>query len=155
MQTTVSEGALVGGVMLTAEQTLTRLQDACRGDRTLLKAEYADAPEDGLPLNGYCYILCEAMYHMLPGMFVPCRINWGGGDTHWFLRYRANTARVLDCIADRGQQVCTPAEYAMGRRMAGFLTPLPSKRCRKLLAKAGMQFPMASVPVDVIGTLGL
>lgn len=124
------------------EQTLKVLQDTCLAAQwELLHPDYATVEQDELPLNGYCYILAEGMYHLFPGTFDPCRIMWPEGGTHWFLRYKG-TGKIMETIINQpGQRACTLREYSTGTVMKAFRSPNASKRTMKMLGLAGLQLP--------------
>ena len=83
------------------------------------------------PLKGKCYILSEALYHMLGGKdagWTPMRIQHEG-KSHWFLKHISGT--VLDATAS---QFKSYIHYWNGVG-CGFLTKKPSKKTRELLKK--------------------
>jgi hypothetical protein len=113
---------------------LRRLHEAGRRSDDLLKPQYRGLDRRKIPLNGLCYVLSECMFHLFPGAFQPYRINWGEGDTHWFLRMSDGT--IFETTAAEGEECYRPTEYAEARR-ASFFTKQPSKRARALLERAG------------------
>lgn len=106
-------------------------------------------PTEGLaveaePLYGCCYVLSEALYHMLPGAFA-WKVKWwkpatvrvpgyAGPGAHWFLRrlLPGQDTAILDLTA---KQFTVPVPYdeARGR---GFLTREPSHRAKLVIARA-------------------
>ena len=87
--------------------------------------------------RGNCYVVSEALYHILggpTGPWKPCRMRTKR-DTHWFLRHRV-TGQVLD--ASRLQFGTRLPDYqkAVG---SGFLTKTPSKRARALMEQMTWQ----------------
>ena len=119
-------------------RALRKLQVAGRDSPDLIKGRYRDLDRTRIELNGLCYVLSECLFHLFPGVFSPYRISWGGGATHWFLRFADGT--ILDAIASDGRECCSMEEYAMSRR-AAFFTKAPSKRARILLERAGLSLP--------------
>jgi hypothetical protein len=123
------------GNVLTA---LKRIQTAAKKHSAeLVLARYRHDDTDD-PLNGLCYVLSECMHHLFPALLKPYCISWGGGGTHWFLRYP--DGQVLDAIAENGQECCEPEDYGSARRVP-FRTKRPSKRAVRLYAWAGYTDP--------------
>jgi hypothetical protein len=82
-------------------------------------------------LGGACYIVSEALYHLLGGrgsgykpMIVKVR-----GITHWWLVDDRGT--VIDGTAE---QFSEPVDYSKGKG-CGFLTLQPSKRAQVLIER--------------------
>src|SRR5271157_3415437 len=81
--------------------------------------------------TGHCYVASEAAYYLLGGKedgWIPQFIRHLG-NPHWFLKHKSGF--ILDITYD---QFKSPIDYSKGRG-CGFLTKLPSKRARKLIAK--------------------
>lgn len=99
--------------------------------------------------KGNCYVVCEALYHLLGGKdagYVPYRLRHEG-DTHWYLVktvYATAPAglplrgvwevekRVI--IDPTKSQFKIPPDYSKGVG-CGFLTKGPSKRARELMER--------------------
>lgn len=88
--------------------------------------------KQSLPITfGHCYIASEAAFYLLGGKeagWKPCYINHLGC-SHWFLIHKSGAK--LDLTAN---QFKSPIDYskAIGK---GFLTKMPSKRCRLLIKR--------------------
>ena len=82
------------------------------------------------PVGGHCYIVSEALYHLLGGKYSglkPMHLIHEG-KSHWYLQDKV-TEDILDITAD---QFTTPVPYEQGRGK-GFLTRNPSKRALRLI----------------------
>ena len=123
----------------TLTKAIRKLQDAGYASTDLIKKEYRDADRTDYPLNGLCYVLCEALYHLSPDTLKPFRIDWKAGGTHWFLRDTEHV--IIDMVSHGEKPLCTPKEYNAGRR-ANFLPQSPSLRARTLLDRAGLSLPL-------------
>lgn len=76
------------------------------------------------PTKGYCYVACEAIYHIVPGgKSFSLRLK---DDVHWFLKYNN---QIIDPTYDQFLN-CVPYELGIGR---GFLTKYPSKRSQFII----------------------
>ena len=78
---------------------------------------------------GHCYVVSEALYHMLGGKeegWTPQRVRVEGF-SHWFLKHKSGA--ILDLTAAQFK-VAVPYQQARG---SGFLTKKPSKRAVKLM----------------------
>lgn len=128
---------------MTPNEALEKLQKACVDSPELLKGEYANVDRTKIPLNGYCYPLSEALYHLFPKRYTPWRVGYSkqqGGGSHWFLR--DNAGKIMETIVkDGAATACNPKTYAMAQRQRRFLTAQPSKRCLALIEKAGLALP--------------
>lgn len=93
------------------------------------------------PLAGQCYVVSEALYHMLGGKaagWTPIRMKHEG-TTHWAL-YHRESGVVLD--ATTSQFKVPPDQHDYEKAIGcGFLTKKPSKRARALLRK-GLRGPI-------------
>lgn len=81
-------------------------------------------------LAGYCYVACEAIYHLCGGKdsgLTPHVLRIPGG-THWFLRDAHSV--VIDPTVE---QFRIPPDYSKSRG-CGFLTRQPSKRAAVVMA---------------------
>lgn len=81
------------------------------------------------PLQGHCYVACEALYHLLPNkqdykIMVASYSDEIGKCTHWWLEHR-HTMKRLDPTKE--QYLPNQPPYQIGRA-TGFLTKKPSKR---------------------------
>ncbi len=105
--------------------------------------------------RGNCYVLCEALYHLMGGKtsgWKPCTVRHEG-DVHWFLMRdnavaapitgtrsistapRVEDLALSDIVLDPTvKQFNTPPPYHLGRG-CGFLTKQPSKRAKALMEK--------------------
>ena len=131
---------------ISPEATLELLQDVCERSPDILKSEYRWLDRSQIRLDGYCYPLAEALYHLYPGTFTAWRINWAkiqedGEGTHWFLRYKQG-GRIVETTNRGGAPVCKPEEYAAAQWQRQFRTAQPSKRCRTLIERAGLSIPV-------------
>jgi hypothetical protein len=117
-------------------ETLRRLQNATSED--LLKPEYRDGDSSEVPYDGFCYVLSECMFHLFPGEFMPYRINWGDGGSHWFLRF--SDGSIFEPNMKNAAEI-PGLHYEDARRRRGFLRKQPSKRARTLLKRAGLSLP--------------
>lgn len=86
------------------------------------------------PLAGFCYIMCEALYHLFPNRrLAPHRMKVGE-TSHWFLIDQL--MHIVDPTAD---QFPEPLIYDQDKIVScGFLTKEPSKRCVELIQRAGL-----------------
>ncbi len=84
--------------------------------------------------GGHCYVASEAYYHLAGGAAAGLRVFFirHEGFSHWFLR---NAEGVIDLTAD---QFRTPVPYEKARRQA-FLTSVPSKRAKILMARVSQR----------------
>ena len=117
---------------------LAQLQAAGRQSTDLINGKYRHLDRTVFPLNGLCYVLAEALWHLYPGRFTIWRIDWEGGGTHWFLTDTDNT--VIDLLSYNGTPFCTDEEYDTARG-AAFLPQTPSKRAKVLAERAGLTLP--------------
>jgi hypothetical protein len=117
---------------------IAQLQAAGRESLDLVHPDYRDSDRSQYALNGLCYALCEALYHLCPGLVTPWRILWENGGSHWFVKDQ--TGAILDLVSHPGPLLCDPEDYAAGWQVP-FLTPQPSRRARLLVARAGLAFP--------------
>lgn len=88
--------------------------------------------------RGNCYVVCEALYHLLGGKrsgYVPHTVKHEGA-VHWYLVipypnrvWGLNQSIIIDPTAS---QFKTPPPYHKGRGR-GFLTKGPSKRARAMM----------------------
>lgn len=101
-----------------ADKVVQHLSDDLR------KKKYRGNPN---PVAGHCYIVCEAIYHLGTGHWLPCFVTHEG-EPHWYLIHKYNK-KILDPTASQFQ---TPVPYHLGIRK-GFLTKNPSKRCSELM----------------------
>lgn len=99
-----------------------------------------DQFKDGHPLAGFCYIVAEAMYHMigkqlrLKPMFV--RVS---GVPHWFLEKPADGMSRRITLDPTIKQFWDDPEcdtFWFKARGKGFLTKQPSKRAQELMRRA-------------------
>lgn len=82
------------------------------------------------PLAGHCYVVSEALYHLLGcSKWKPEQIHHEGV-SHWYLRNNISGA-ILDITAT---QFDTSVPYNLGRGK-GFLTKSPSKRATILIER--------------------
>lgn len=93
------------------------------------------------PLTNQCYVLSEALYHMLGGKaagWTPIRMKHAG-TSHWALLHKTSGV-VLDATAAQFDPPLGSHSYenAVG---CGFLTKGPSKRAQALLRK-GLRGPV-------------
>jgi len=82
--------------------------------------------------TGYCYIVCEATWHLLGGAqsdWLPHQMRVGG-TSHWYLLH-ATTREIVDPTAKQFAEV---PDYATGRYRR-FRTALPSKRAKTLMER--------------------
>jgi hypothetical protein len=79
--------------------------------------------------RGNCYIVCEALYHLLGGKkagWKPCHLKHEG-DTHWYLKH--SSGLMIDPTVSQFKK---SPNYSQGRG-CGFLTKRPSKKAIKLM----------------------
>jgi hypothetical protein len=80
---------------------------------------------------GHCYVVSEALYHMLGGKeegWTPQHVKVQGVP-HWFLKHKSGAK--LDVTAAQFK-VAIPYDKARG---TGFLTKEPSKRAKELISR--------------------
>jgi hypothetical protein len=97
----------------------------------LLKPEYL-AIKNRHPLEGHCYVAAEAVYHLLGGKkkgltAVVAKLPKGG--THWWIKTNNG---IIDPTKEQFGKERIP--YELGKP-TGFLTRLPSKRCKIVLER--------------------
>jgi len=102
------------------EKILSHVSDDLRRDK------YKGHPNN---VAGHCYVVCETMYYLDPGKWLPVFIRHEG-EPHWFLKHH-ETGKVLDPTAS---QFKSAVQYHLGVRK-GFLTNKPSKRCLELMIR--------------------
>ena len=82
----------------------------------LLKKQYKNKWNKNNPTFGYCYIVCEAIYHYSNENLYPYCINYGETiGTHWYLKDDKNN--VIDFT---GNQFNFPVDYSKGIRKSFF-----------------------------------
>lgn len=82
---------------------------------------------------GNCYTTSEALYHLLGGKaagWKPMFVYVNGGP-HWFLKHQ--TGVIVDATAAQFGHDGEMPDYSKARGK-GFLTRLPSRRARRLMA---------------------
>lgn len=130
-------------VGLTPMDALARLQAVCAKSPDLLKGDYAYVDRTVVPLNGFCYILTEAMWRLFPGLFTPYRLGLekiGDDGSHWFLKDR--NSNIVETVVPEGKPTAFKlAEYGLARRKHRLITDGPSKRCVELIKRAGLELP--------------
>lgn len=109
--------------------TLT-LRDVLRESDDLRRPPWRGAEH---PMAGHCYVASEALYHLGARELGYCPATVQVGDVvHWFLKGGGKFKdRILDPTVDQFSK--TPP-HARGRGR-GFLTRIPSRRCRILLER--------------------
>lgn len=113
------------------KETLDKLQSAALNGADLRLAEYAD----GEGLEGFCYVITEAMWYAHPGAFEAHRYLHQGGGSHWYLR-TVTHGKVVECNKVGGSPF---DDFAYNGRKTRFLSfPYPSKRTKSLAARAGV-----------------
>ncbi|GAK57985.1 hypothetical protein U27_04958 [Candidatus Vecturithrix granuli] len=117
-------------------RVLQKIQEAGKSSPDLLHEKYQDSDRSRLILNGLCYVMSECMYHLFSDKFIPYRILWNDGGTHWFLKLQDGT--IIDTIAPNGREACSPKDYARAERK-DFYSKRLSKRARILLERAGLK----------------
>lgn len=112
------------------KETLGRLQSAALNGADLRLPEYAD----GEGLEGFCYVLTEAMWYAHRGEFEAHRKLHKEGGSHWYLR--TSQGKVIECNKVGGSPF---DDFAYDGRKTRFLSaPYPSKRTKALAARAGV-----------------
>ena len=106
------------------------LRDALCVSDDLRRAPWRGAPD---PVAGHCYVVSEAFHHLADGMglqhWKPMQIRHEGV-SHWFLKH-GETGEIVDLTAE---QFSSPVPYTEARGK-GFLTRMPSKRCRVMVSR--------------------
>lgn len=113
---------------LLSELVISKLSDDLRDHRS------RGGPYRGSSLSsryaGYCYVACEAIYHLLGGSgWKPHQLKHEGV-SHWYLRHE-DTGEILDPTQLQFEKA---PDYSMGRKRA-FLTVMPSKRAQTLIRR--------------------
>lgn len=96
--------------------------------------------KEKVPMYGYCYVASEAFYHMIAKKmgFRPYRARDAFGEMHYWLGTQSPKS-ILHMMLDLTEQQYIAQgvkfDYTKGRRCA-FLTKQPSKRARRLIARA-------------------
>lgn len=94
----------------------------------LRKARWQGNPN---PYAGHCYVVSEAVYHMIGKTYVPASLRIDDQTVHWFLRGRTDQDRILDPTV---KQFDEPPDYSRGRNR-GFLTKDPSARAKLMMSR--------------------
>lgn len=113
------------------DELIKKLQNAVTSELILPKFRnplFTDGKQH--PLTGSCYIVSEALYHLIAKDlgYRPARITLPDGLSHWFL------SKGNDIIDPTSSQFPFPLDYS-GMKLAGFMTSLPSKRARILMER--------------------
>jgi len=121
-------------VLIEPDDTATRLRQYVRENPDIIYDEYQY--EDGLSLNGACYVLSESYFHAQggtdSGLTIHC-LSWsdvGGDGTHWFLK---DDETVVDLGLDEREQAAN-IPYDVGTRRAFITGYEPSERCERVLS---------------------
>jgi hypothetical protein len=87
------------------------------------------------PLEGFCYVAAEAMYHLLGKEdWKPCMASYedeGGKTSHWWLAHKT-TGRIVDPTHEQFTELGKVPPHHLGKG-CGFLTQQPSKRAQRIL----------------------
>jgi hypothetical protein len=91
---------------------------------SLLKKEYKNKWNTNKPTTGYCYIVCEAIFHYVEENDIQIYyINLGKEiGVHWFLKYNNN---IIDFTAN---QFDFPVDYSKGKRIGFFKGKYQTKK---------------------------
>lgn len=107
------------------------VQEEARNSReSIIKSEY-DTRDPENKLNGLCYVVSEAMYHLTGGKNVwkPSQMEHEGV-SHWFLIHK-ETGTVFDLTESQFE---TPVSHDKARGR-GFCTGEPSRRASLLIER--------------------
>jgi hypothetical protein len=123
------------------DKLIQRIQDSLSPD--LIDRSWQDQAREK-PLNGYCYVASEALYHLWASVrgFKPAQmyVHTGNGVrySHWFLRrdwLGQYQGEVLDITAAQFGRVRIPYRLAKG---CGFLTgETPSNAAQEIMRRVG------------------
>lgn len=83
-------------------------------------------------MRGNCYVVSEALYHILGGKragWKPMRMKVRG-ETHWFLKHTSGLR--IDASRLQFGTAAALLDYS-NERGSGFLTRMPSKRARNMI----------------------
>ena len=107
------------------KETLDKLQSAALNGADLRLPEYAD----GEGLEGFCYVLTEAMWYAHPGAFEAHRKLHDEGGSHWYLR-TVRHGKVVECNNVGGSPF---EDFAYNGRRTRFLSaPYPSAALQEI-----------------------
>lgn len=84
------------------------------------------------PLQGYCYVAAEALYHLLGDEWKPVYARYEdekGRATHWWLENRT-TKQIADPTREQFEPNQPPYDKGVG---CAFLTQQPSRRAQIIL----------------------